>query len=197
MSDMAAQTSEDVRLRPITVEEYHLMGETGIIGPDERVQLVSGRIIQMPPMGPKHAYHLTMLHEILRTTFQGRAAIRSQIPLTLDGYSEPEPDFAVVRAPQERYQFQHPTAADAFLVIEVSDSTLRTDRGEKLLAYAEGGIPEYWIVNLVDRTLEIYTKPAGSAFRHKRIVRSGERVAAQAFPADEISVDDILPPTDA
>lgn len=197
MSDMAAQTSENVRLRPITVEEYHRMGESGILGPDEHLQLVGGRIIEMPPIGPRHAYQVTELASQLHFRFRGRAVVRSQQPVRLDRFSEPEPDVVLALEPGDRYASAHPTAADTLLVIEVSDSTLRTDRGEKLIAYAQGGIREYWIVNLADRTLDIYTDPDGAAFRNKRVARTGEHVTPLAFPGDEIAVDDILPPTGA
>lgn len=193
MSDMAAPTSEQVRLRPITVAEYHRMGETGIIGPDERVQLVNGRIIQMPPVGPRHAYRVTKLDRLIEATFGSRAAVRSQQPLTLDSFSEPEPDIVLARYPHERYEFKHPTAAETYLVIEVSDSTLSTDRGEKMIAYAQSDVLEYWIVNLVDRTLEMYAEPDGASFRSRRIAHPGEHVAPRAFPNDEIAVDAVLP----
>jgi Uma2 family endonuclease len=194
MSDMAAPTTDEVRLRPISVAEYHRMGETGILGPDERVQLVNGRIIEMPPIGPRHASHVGRLRRLLAARFEDRATVREQQPLTLDSRSEPEPDVVIARSSPEDYESAHPTAADALLVIEVSDSTLPTDRGEKLAAYAKSGVPEYWIVNLVDGVLERYADPDGVTYREQRVARSGERVAPRAFPNDAIAVDEILPP---
>jgi Uma2 family endonuclease len=193
MSDMAAPTTDEVRLRPITVAEYHRMGETGILGPDERVQLVNGRIIEMPPIGPRHASQVGALDHLLTTRFEDRATVRVQQPLTLDSRSEPEPDIVIARGSWENYESAHPTAAEALLVIEVSDATLPTDRGEKLAAYAQSGVPEYWIVNLVDSVLEVYAEPDGAAYRERSVARAGERVAPRAFPDDAIAVDEILP----
>jgi Uma2 family endonuclease len=193
MSDMAAPTTNGVRLRPISVAEYHRMGETGILGPDERVQLVNGRIIEMPPIGPRHASHVSRIRRLLAARFEDRATVREQQPLTLDSRSEPEPDVVIARSSPEDYESDHPTAADALLVVEVSDSTLSTDRGEKLAAYAKSGVPEYWIVNLVDGVLERYAEPDGVTYRERSVARSGERAAPRAFPDDAIAVDEILP----
>ena len=192
MSDMPAPTREHIRLRPITVGEYHRMGDAGILGPDERVELLNGRILEMPPIGPRHAYILTELYALLQRTFHGRAVVRAQQPLTLGSLSEPEPDIVIARGPSERYAAVHPTAADALLVIEVSDSMLAIDRGEKLTAYAQGGVDEYWIVNLIDRVLERFSESDGTSFQERRIARLGEFVAPRAFPNDAIAVDDIL-----
>jgi Uma2 family endonuclease len=190
---MLAASSEHVRLRPITVDDYHRMGDAGILRSDERVQLISGRIITMPPIGPVHAYRVTRIMRLLEPVFSDRAALRAQQPITLDTLSEPEPDIALVRLPEERYEFAHPTSADVLLVIEVADATLRTDRGRKLRAYARSGVPEYWIVNLTDGVVETYSDPDRDRYRAKRIVRRGEDVSPLAFPDDVIAADDLLP----
>jgi Uma2 family endonuclease len=193
MSDMLAASSERVRLRPITVDDYHRMGDAGILRPDERVQLISGRIIAMPPIGPEHAYRVRRIGRLLEAVFGGRAVVSAQQPITLDTLSEPEPDIALVRLPEKRYEFAHPTSADVLLVIEVADATLRTDRGRKLRAYARSGVPEYWIVNLTDGVVETYTDPDRDRYRTKRIVQRGEAVSPLAFPDDVIAADDLLP----
>src|ERR1700692_2079208 len=117
VSDMASNTTEMARSRPITADEYHRMGEIGILGPDERVELLNGRIIEMPPIGPDHAYTVTELDELLRARVHGRAVVRVQPPLTLDSLSEPEPDLVLARGPSVRYKSAHPSAVDALLVI--------------------------------------------------------------------------------
>jgi len=193
MSDMVAASTEHVRLRPITVDEYHRMGDAGILRPDERLQLITGRIITMPPIGPAHAYRVTRIVRLLEAVFRGRAALRAQQPITLDAFSEPEPDIALVRLPEERYEFAHPTSADVLLVIEVADATLRTDRGRKLRTYAQSGVPEYWIVNLTDGVVETHREPDGHRYRTKRTVRPGEDVSPLAFSEDRIAADDMLP----
>jgi len=108
MSAMAAPISEHVLLRPITVVEYHRMGDANILGPDERVELLNGRIIEIPPIGPKHAYAVTELDELLNATFRDRAVVRAQQPLTLDSHSEPQPDLVLARRSSVRYKSAHP-----------------------------------------------------------------------------------------
>jgi Uma2 family endonuclease len=190
MSDMLLTATEEPRTRPITVEEYHRMDEAGIFGPTERVQLVSGVIVQMPPPNPPHANTVTKLVPLLLARFGDRAVVRPQQPVVLDTRSEPEPDVALVRMAD--YSTAHPTAADVFLVIEVSDSTLRFDRGLKLAAYAAAGVREYWIVNVRERTVEIYMDPGDGGYLTSRVARAAETLACQAFPDDQIPVRDLL-----
>ena len=192
MSDMAATSMDRVRDRPISVGDYHRMGDANIFHADERVELLNGRIVAMPPIGPDHAYVVTKLDGLLRAVFGGRAEVRSQQPLTLDSGSEPEPDLVLARHPAERYRKTHPTASDVFLVIEVSNATLAYDRGEKLAAYARSGVREYWIVNLADQVLEQHAEPKGEAFAHRRVFRPGDNVAVAEFPTDTIAVAEIL-----
>jgi Uma2 family endonuclease len=194
MSDMAASTDPHVKVRPITVGEYHRMGEAGILRPHERVELLNGRIVEMPPIGPKHASTVTKLDRLLQATFGERAIVRSQQPLTLDLVSEPEPDILLVRGPLERYDEVHPTVEQALLVIEVSETTLAYDRGKKLEAYARLGVPEYWIVDLVHERIEIHREPKDGTYASRRIARRAERIAPLAFPNDRVPTDDILPP---
>jgi Uma2 family endonuclease len=180
---------EDVRLRRISVEEYHRMGSAGIFGPDERVELLNGRIVETAPTGTLHAHVVTALADALHNAFRDRAVIRTQQPLTLDTWSEPRPDIVLACGPMDRYHSAHPAAADALLVIEVARATLPFDHGEKCTAYACAGIGEYWIVNLVDQVVERFTEPAGATFRARSTARPGERIAARVFPDDAIAVD--------
>jgi Uma2 family endonuclease len=194
MSDMAKSMPEAARTRSIAVDEYYRMVEVGILRPDERVELLNGRIFEMPPIGAEHALVVELLHDAFRTALRDRAATFAQRPAHLDGFSEPRPDVMVVRGPRERYWGAHPVPADALLVIEVSQSTLTFDRGEKLQAYARAGIPEYWIVDLVHERLLVYTHPEGNGYASQRIAGRGERMAPSAFPDASIAVSDILRP---
>ena len=194
MSEMAGTMLQTVRTRHIAVEDYYRMAEVGILRPDERIELLNGRIIEMPPIGPRHAYAVTALNATLQAMLGSRAVISVQTPLRLDRLSEPQPDLLVVRQPLARYATTHPTPVDTLLVIEVSDSTLAYDSGEKLAAYARLGIPEYWIVDLVHEHLEIYREPGGEHYRSQESVGRGERVSPRAFANDSIAVNDILPP---
>jgi Uma2 family endonuclease len=192
MSDMAAQAGLGGRARPIAVDEYYRMGEVGILRPDERVELLNGRIIEMPPIGPRHNYIVAALHAMLVMLLDDRAVPLCQGPVRLDHFSEPQPDIAVVRAPRERYLDTHPTPADAVFVIEVSDATLAYDRGEKLKAYARAAISEYWIVDIRHQRVDVYTEPEGDRYQSHAVVLPGESLAARAFPNDSIEVNAIF-----
>jgi Uma2 family endonuclease len=179
--------------RPITVAEYHRMGKLGIIGPDERVELLDGELITMPPMSPEHASTVRALTTFFYRTVAGRASISPQCVIALDPISEPQPDVMLAMPPDQRYEEAHPTPNDALLVVEVSKSTLSFDRGKKLAAYARCRVREYWIVDLVHERIEIYRDPQKEGYaRHERVTR-GETLAPAAFPDAVIAADEILP----
>jgi len=194
VSDMAGNTTEMVRSRPITADEYHRMGETGILRPDERVELLNGRIVEMPPIGHRHSYGVIALDALLQRTFDDPAVIVAQGPIRLDRFSEPQPDLLIVRGPIDRYATRHATPDDTLLVVEVAESTLRYDRGEKLRAYARMGIAEYWIVDVARERLHAFTEPDGERYRTESVVEREGRIAPRAFPDDLIALDDILVP---
>jgi Uma2 family endonuclease len=189
----AIAEQDEVHFRPITVAEYYRMGEVGILGPDERVELLDGMLIAVPPIGPAHGYVVMKLNTLLHARLPAGFLVSTQLPLHLDDLSEPEPDFVVMPGPHERYQHTHPTPADAVWVIEVALSSLRYDRREKRDAYARAGVPEYWIVDLAHERLEVFTNPRGGVFRQMSVLERGERRAPVAFPDLVLAVDDLLP----
>lgn len=177
------------------------MAEAGVFRPDERVELIGGRIVAMSPQNSPHATTLILVHDALRTIFSAGYVVRMQLPLDLSPSSQPEPDIAVVRGTARDYASAHPTAA--LLVVEVSDSTLAFDRGEKASLYANASIPEYWIMNLVDRRLEVYRDPVpmpgqsyGYGYRsctHYFAVDTVTPRAAAQGALSAIKVADLLP----
>lgn len=173
------------------------MGETGEIGPDERVELLDGELIPMPPIGPEHGYGVSRLHKLLERRFGERAWITSQNPVTLDNWSEPQPDLVLAALPEVQYRAAHPTPANALLVVEVAVSSLAYDRGKKLRAYARRGVREYWIVDLVHERVDVYRDPRGERFGEHRRAGYGEAFALLAFPEDPVAVDDVLPPRES
>ena len=186
------------QVRHWTREEYMKMAEAGIFGPGERVELIEGEIVAMTPQDSPHAAGVRGAQEGLRVTFGPGFDVRPQLPLSLGMDSEPEPDAAVVRGTWRAYVTAHPTTA--LLVVEVSDATLAFDRGRKAALYAKAGIPEYWIVNLIDRVLEVRRDPApareGSSEYEYRSVRRyapHESVRPLAAPDREVRVADLLP----
>ena len=132
----------------LTRRDYYRLGEAGILGEGDRVELLEGQLIDMSPIGPRHAIITENLTELLVRAFGGRAGNRCQLPVVLDDGSEPQPDFALVRRPWRGYPQTHPEPGDIFLLIEVSDSSLDFDRTVKLELYARAGVREVWIVDL-------------------------------------------------
>lgn len=181
-------------IRPITVAEYHRMARAGILSPREPVELLDGQLIAMPPIGPAHDFAVRRLHAWLQTTFAGRAAVGVQAPLTLGDRSEPQPDLMLNALPDVRYARAHATAGDTLLVVEVSLTSLAFDRERKRRAYARHGIPEYWLIDLAQESVEVFRRPAGDDFTERSTVPKGRRVAPLAFPDDSIPVEMLFAP---
>jgi len=143
-----------------TVDEYHQMIQKGILKEDDRVELLDGWIVSKMPRNPPHDATIDIAQEVFRSVLPAGWRLRVQSAITTDS-SEPEPDLAIVRGPAERYLSNHPKPPDIAVVIEVADSSLAQDREEKGKLYAQGQIPIYWIINLVKRQVEIYSRPSG------------------------------------
>jgi Uma2 family endonuclease len=187
-SDMAIEYQP----RKFTVSEYYRMGRTGVLRPDERVELVDGEIVAMPPIGDRHQSEVDHLARRFIVRFEGRASVRIQGPTRLSNRSEPVPDMVLMRYRDSRMVAGHPGPADDLAIVEVSDTTLHYDRGTKLSVYARSGITEVWIVDLRADAIEIYRGPSPSGYADVRSARRGERVAFAAFPNDEFEVDDLV-----
>lgn len=180
--------------RPWTWEEFLRAAELGVFGPEERLELLDGEIIEkMPPGGP-HAGAVSRATRILIALFGDGYHVRPQLPLILTWWSGPEPDVVVVPGSEYDYLPDHPKAADALLVVEVSDTTLAMDRGRKCTAYARARIGEYWILNLGDRQLEVHRDPRGGRYRSVTILHAGDTIAPLAMPQATVRVADLLPP---
>ncbi|MEO6810157.1 MAG: Uma2 family endonuclease [Isosphaeraceae bacterium] len=152
-----------VPVRRFTVDEYHRMIQTGILGPNDRVELLEGWIVPKMPRKPPHdAIVSLILNRVLAPRLPDGWFARGQSAITTAD-SEPKPDLAVVRGAERDYLTRHPEPADMALVIEVSDTTLASDRSLKVRLYASAAIPVYWIVNLVDLRIEVFTNPTGPA----------------------------------
>jgi Uma2 family endonuclease len=143
----------------------------------ERIELIQGALIQMSPQNLPHSYAIEMLTQLLVPRLISRASVRVQLPFVIGDHSEPEPDVALVD-PVPRRDAQ---PEQAFLIIEVANDSLRFDRKRKAALYAGAGIPEYWIVNLVDHVVERRTDPVGGAYATLTVFRPGETIAPLAF----------------
>lgn len=180
------------RRRRWSRQEYHRMVEVGLLQDDDRVELLDGEIVEMSPPGPPHSAVITRANSLLLRIFGEAFYVRVQLPVALDKYSEPQPDFAVIRV-QDLDDEEHP--ATALLVLEVSDSSLRYDRVRKSRAYARAGIPEYWIVNLRERQLEVQRDPdaAAGAYRERFVLDSEAEIEPLEAPGRRLRVEDLLP----
>ena len=181
--------------RKFTVVEYYRMAEAGILGPDERVELIEGEIIVMPLIGPGHAGSVDSYINVFAEYAPGRFLIRIQNPIHLDEGSEPQPDAMLVRLRDDHYTTAHPTPSDTLLVIEVADSTLGYDRNVKAHIYGRAGVPETWVQNLPEDCIERFTEPGPDGYAKHTIHQRGERLALVSFPDLVLSVNDLLPPS--
>ncbi|MEM7737224.1 MAG: Uma2 family endonuclease [Deinococcota bacterium] len=181
---LAYMSKFDVPTVAIDRTMYYSMTEVGVLDPQYSYELIYGTIIQSQPISPNHAHKLMILTEQLNDCLRKQAVINSQNPLSVNATSEVQPDIALLVPPAERYRDRHPTPEDVLLVIEIASSTLKTDRTLKLQLYASANIPEYWIVNLIDKQLEAYINPdltRGQYLETKRY-NVGDDASPKAFP---------------
>jgi Uma2 family endonuclease len=173
--------------RPITRAEYNAMGEAGLFQ-DERVELIDGVIVRMAPSGEPHDSTIERLNELLLPPLVGRARVRIQLAFAASEYSEPQPDVAVV--PRDEPWPAHP--GRAALLVEVSASSLRFDRGTKASVYARAGVPEYWVVDVSERTIEVYGAPDGERYTTTKVYRGSDELSVPGFPDVHFTVDAVF-----
>jgi Uma2 family endonuclease len=181
--------------RQFTVDEYHRMIETGILTEHDRVELLDGWILKMSPIGPPHATAVNLVAAALQNILPAGWFVRTQSPITLET-SEPEPDIVVVRGQIRDYLSRHPHPQDIALLIEVADTTLEFDRLKKRLYYAAAGITEYWIVNLIDHRLEVFSDPAPGGDYQVNAAVAADGIVELNLKGDvvaSLSVADLLP----
>ena len=177
--------------RLFTVDEVLAMDRAGIFHSEERIELLDGEIIVMPPTNEPHADGTDRLDESLKENLRRRARVRVQGPVRINDYSLLEPDIAVLHL-RDDYHREHPSPADVFLLIEVADSSLQMDREVKLARYAAAGIPEVWIVNVRARQVEAYADPVDGTYRSRRVVTADGSISPLAFPDVSLAVADFL-----
>lgn len=178
--------------RPITVDEYYDMDRTGLLEPDARVELIEGEVVPMPPIGSRRGSTGGFLDHLLDHALADRALVRGQLPVRLDNLSEAVPDIAVVKNRADRYMRSHPTAADALLIVEVSNSTLRYDTNVKVPLYARHGIPEVWIVDLKNGQFRTYRSPSEGRYRDTASTATPGRTAVPGVPEVIVDLSELL-----
>jgi len=186
------------RTRRWTRVEYERLIDAGVFRPGERLELLAGHLVVSEPQGSLHATAIGLVEDALRACFGSSWHVRVQMPIALDDESEPEPDVAVVFGGRRDYELAHPERPA--LLVEVSESSLADDRGAKAALYARAGVAEYWIVNLVGRSLEVRREPLqtanvplGWSYTVVMVLEPGALVSPLACPTAPIQVADLLP----
>lgn len=180
--------------RAFTVSEYHALVPAGVLGENDRVELIRGQILPMSPIGSRHANAVDRLSRLFILRVGENVTVRIQNPIRIDNHSEPEPDLALV-VRKEVYAARHPRPDEVLLVIEVADATLDFDRQVKRALYAEAGLPEYWIVNLAEEGLEVYRAPGAKGYAEAMTLARGDESSLAALPqAGAFDVAEVLGP---
>jgi len=178
--------------RLFTREEYRIMGEVGILKPTDRVELIRGEIVKKMAPGRRHQAFVDNLTQLLILRLTGRAIVSVQNPVVLSEDSEPEPDLKVIRRRSVPYKDREAHAEDVLLLIEVADSSLAYDRSIKLALYAETGVPEYWVVNCISESIEIYRRPEGDRYLDVDRVEAAATITLPAFPDVTLTLAEIF-----
>jgi Uma2 family endonuclease len=174
----------------LSVDDYHRLGEVGILAEDSRVELIDGELIEMPPIGGPHMAVVNRLNKLLVLAAGDLGVVSVQNPVRLPPHSEPQPDLAILKP--RAGDTTVPGANDVWLAIEVADTTLIYDRTTKLDLYAKSGIAESWIVNLQSKCVEVYREPTTDGYSKKIKFHLQESLTPLALPAIRLAVADIF-----
>jgi len=180
--------------RRITIDEYERMAASGVFDEPKKIELIDGYLVTKMPKSPEHSFTTKELIKALERMLPPRWTSRKEDPVRIPAYDEPEPDVAIVRGADADYRHRIPDVADVGLLVEVSRTNASADRQQGIF-YARGGIPVYWIVNLIDRQVEVYTDPGPAGYASRQDFPSGQRVPVviDGQQVGQIAVDDILP----
>ena len=180
-----------------SLDEYQRMGTTGILGEDDRVELIEGEIVEMTPVGSGHAATVKRLNRLLTSQVGAKGIVSVQDPLRIPGEgsladSEPQPDLMVLAPRDDFYAEAHPTPSDVLLLVEVGDTSLAFDRDVKLPLYAAGGVQEVWLVSLPDKTVEVHREPVRHSYRWTRRAFPGDLLEPEGLPGVKVAVEEIF-----
>ena len=182
----------EMERKRFTTAEYHEMTAAGILGENDRVELIEGEILKMAAIGSFHAACVGRLTRLFTSVFSNRVIVWVQNPIRIGEYSEPEPDVALLKDRPDFYEANHPTPEDVYLIVEVADSSLGYDRGFKLPVYARSGVGEVWVVDLDAACVEAYSQPSKNGYKLIRRGYKGDALTLESFPDEFFNVDDIL-----
>lgn len=184
--------SVQIARRHFNVAEYYKMAAAGVFTEDDRVELIEGEIVEMNPIGSRHAACVGRLTKFLGRLAGDEAIVWVQNPVQVSDYSEPLPDVALLKRRDDFYAQANPRPTDVLLIIEVADSSVEYDRNIKMPLYARAGIPEVWLVNLPKETVEVYNQPLGGEYREIRLVKRDEALSAKSVPNLTIDASAVL-----
>jgi Uma2 family endonuclease len=193
-SPVAEDTILATNLKYWTVQEYHHMSELGILDASERTELIAGKIVLKTAKTPLHVIALRLLAGSLEKALNRSVLVRTQDPILLDNFSEPEPDLAIVKGTMFDYADRHPSPEDVYLVVEVADSTLKKDCEVKDKLYARSNITDYWVIDVKNRQVHIFRTPTPTGYDSHLILSESQAVSPLAFPSILIPISSILPP---
>ena len=183
-----------VKKKLFTVDDYYAMAHAGILGQDDRVELIEGEVIQMAPIGSRHQAVVDRVTRLFVTRVGDRAIVRVQGPLRLAPITEPQPDLQLLAPRDDFYAAAHPSQYEALLVVEVADTSLRFDRGQKAAIYARRGVLELWIVDVAGERILVRREPSRSGYGESLAIGRGESLSPQAFPDMVVSTAELLGP---
>lgn len=178
--------------RRFTVQQYERMVEAGVIGPEERVELLDGEVVEMPPIGPPHASRVDRANTHLGRALGSGVIIRVQSPLHLSDLSMPEPDITVLRHRDDFYAVRHPEVDDVLLLVEVGDTSARFDRDVKLPLYAAASVVEVWLLDVGAPAISIFRDPSPNGYRSLATAHHGHVLHPAALPGAEVAAADLL-----
>lgn len=183
-----------IQLRPrrFTAAEYHQMVEVGVFDVDERLELIDGEIVQISPIGDRHAACVRRLLALLSRLFADQAIVDAQDPIVAGAAYVPQPDVALLRPRSDYYASSTPTAADCLLVVEVADTSAEYDRQIKVPRCARGGVAELWLVDLEREVVVVYQDPAEDGYQHVRVHHRVDTISLRTLPGPSVPVRDIL-----
>jgi Uma2 family endonuclease len=176
----------------ITTDRYQKMVAAGVLTKHDNIELIDGEMLNMAPIGPKHATAADRLARLFMLGVADAAIVSCGRPVNLGGFSNPQPDLMLLKLRPDGYGNAHPEAADVLLLIEVSDSTLAFDQSTKLSLYARYGVNEYWVVDVEGKRVAVYREPSAQGYVRKLEFSASHKVSPLAFPSLEIAVQDVF-----
>jgi Uma2 family endonuclease len=193
VASSASAAGKTRRPRPFTVAEFYRLSETGFFGPNhQRLELIEGDILEPTPIGPAHAAAVRRINLLFTQRLGDNYIVNCQNPIRLGEFSEPLPDISVLRYRADFYRNAHPKSEDVVLLIEVADSTLGFDLGDKARVYAEAGINEYWVLDLAGERLRLFRQPDKGEFTETRIAGRDQKLEPRGIPGFSVDVHELL-----